>query len=155
MARLAPRALLAAVRFPLSQRDSQRAVFEASDELEAKWITQDSSSDRVQQASCIPRGRALPGIAAANAATQMGHGVGTPTTFLPARVDPDESIRLLENLWENIFQPLAAALAGEGSGVQSTEKKECLLPMWMAVVAQIHLCLSQAFPVTGLALDAV
>jgi len=155
MARLAPRALLAAVRFPLSQRDSQRAVFEASDELEAKWITQDSNSDRVQQASCIPRGRALPGIAAANAATQMGHGVGTPTTFLPARVDPDESIRLLENLWENIFQPLAAALAGEGSGVQSTEKKECLLPMWMAVVAQIHLCLSQAFPVTGLALDAV
>ena len=154
MARFAPRALLAAIGFPLSQRDSQRAVFEASDELEGKWISRDSCSDRAHQASCIPLGRALPGVAPAPAAAHMSDGASTVTTLLPARVDPDES-RLLESLWESIFQPLAAALAGEASGAQLTENKACLLPMWMAVVAQTHLCLSQASPVTGLALDAV
>lgn len=145
MVKVAPRALLATLGLPLCMEVSRRAVLEASDDLEDKWVIQSSSLDRARNASLIPQERTLKAPVPAEGTAPH---TGQVPTFFPAHVGQDEKVALEERLWVCLVQPLAA-LARDASATSSD------LSTWMVLVAQTYLCLSEASPVMDFPLDAM
>ena len=145
MVKVAPRALLATLGFPLSMEVSRRAVLEASDDLEDKWVIQSSSLDRARNASLIPLERTLKAPVPAEGAALH---TGQLPTFFPAHVGQDGKVALEERLWVCLVQPLAAL-------ARDVSAKSPALSTWMSLVAQTYLCLSEASPVMDFPLDAM